>query len=192
MRTLPDKSVDLILTDPPYGINIENNFAIGGRNDKLKDETINWDNEIPSKEVFDEMVRVSKEQIIFGANYFNCFSGEHGAIIWNKLQPLPTASQCEIASYSGLKKVFLYQERWTNFVNTKLTDHPTEKPIELMRWIIDRFSKEGDTILDPFMGSGTTCVAAKSLKRNYIGIEIDKKYCEIAEQRIKAISNPLF
>jgi len=130
------------------------------------------------------MRRVSKEQVIWGANYFNCFSGEHGAIVWNKLQPLPTASQCEIASYSRTKKVYQYQERWTNYVNTKETIHPTEKPLELMRWLIENFTEEGDTILDPFAGSGTTGVAAKYLNRHFTLIEKEPKYVEIIKNRL--------
>ena len=184
LKELPDKCIDLVLTDPPYGINIEDNYAIGGRNDKLKDLTIDWDNEIPKKEVFNEMERVSKEQIIFGANYFNCFNGERGAIIWDKFQPLPTASQCEIASYSRLKKVFKYTERWTNFVNTKTSGHPTEKPVSLMEWIIANFTQENDLVLDCFLGSGTTAVACKKLNRRFIGLEISEEYCAIARQRL--------
>ena len=184
MRGFKDKQFDLVLTDPPYGINVENNYAIGGRNDKAKDETIDWDSSVPPPEYFDEMRRVSKEQVIWGANYFNCFSGEHGAIVWNKLQPLPTASQCEIASYSRTKKVYQYQERWTNYVNTKETIHPTEKPLELMRWLIENFTEEGDTILDPFAGSGTTGVAAKYLNRHFTLIEKEPKYVEIIKNRL--------
>ena len=78
----------------------------------------------------------------------------------------------------------MYQQRWTNFVNTKVTKHPTEKPVALFSWILNRFTKEGDTILDPFMGSGTTGVACVQTGRNFIGIEINKDYYDIAEKRI--------
>ena len=187
MKDWPDGCVDLVLTDPPYGINVENNHAIGGRYDKEKDLSVGWDNKIPSPEYFVEMNRISKEQIIWGANYFNCFSGENGAIVWNKIQPLPTMSQCEIASYSRTKKVYLYEERWTNYVNTKKTDHPTEKSLKLMQWLVANFSQPNDLILDPFCGSGTTCVAAKMFGRRYIGIDISSEYCEIARQRLEAV-----
>lgn len=192
MKTFPDKSFDLVLTDPPYGIEVQNNFAVGGRNDKLKDENIDWDFTPPSRAYFEEMERVSKEQIIWGANYMNCFNGENGAIVWNKLQPLPTLSQAEIASYSRTKKVYLYTERWTNFVNTKLTSHPTEKPIGLMTWLLENFSEEGDKILDPFAGSGTLGVAAHNLKRNFVLIEKDPTYAQLCRDRLSAQSNPLF
>jgi len=192
MRDWPDNCVDLVLTDPPYGINIENNYTIGGRNDKEKDLTIKWDDEIPSFEYFTEMYRVSKEQIIWGANYFNCFNGKNGAIVWNKIQPLPTASQCEIASYSRTKKVYLYEEQWTNYVNTKTTCHPTEKPIKLMQWLVTNFTGVDSLILDPFCGSGTTCVAAKMLGRRYIGIDISEKYCNISRKRLKGVRPNIF
>ena len=187
MKDWPDGCVDLVLTDPPYGIGVQNNYQIGGRNDKIKDESITWDEETPTKEIFIKIGHLSKNQIIWGANYFNCFSDKGGAIVWNKLQPLPTMSQCEIASCSGLKKVSMYQETWTNYVNTKTTSHPTEKPLNLMIWCIKKFSKPTDLILDPFCGSGTTCVAAKMLGRRFIGIDISEEYCQIARDRLRAV-----
>jgi site-specific DNA-methyltransferase (adenine-specific) len=138
LKRFDDNYFDLAIVDPPYGINVHNNYGVGNRNDKKRDAK-NWDNKIPTTEYFIELERVSKEQIIWGANYFNCFNGSRGAIIWNKLQPLPDSSQCEIASYSRLRKVGLYEQRWTNFVNTKGSEHPTEKPVELYRWLLKNY-----------------------------------------------------
>lgn len=142
MSRFPDKYFDLAIVDPPYGIDVAN-INFGARDLKNKScDNKDWDKYIPSKEYFNELKRVSKEQIIWGANYFNCFSGNNGAIIWDKLQPLPTSSQCEIASYSRLKKVFKYTQRWTNFVNTKISNHPTEKPLELYRYLLDNLQNK--------------------------------------------------
>jgi site-specific DNA-methyltransferase (adenine-specific) len=99
MRGMADNQFDLVLTDPPYGLwGKEPHGRVGGR--KLKGVRHEWDKFTPDKEYFDEMRRVSKQQIIWGANYFNCFNGG-GAIVWDKLQPLPSVSQYEIASISG-------------------------------------------------------------------------------------------
>lgn len=185
MKSFPDKSVDLVLTDPPYGIRVQHKNCAASRNDLRSNELIQWDNLPPKEETFEQIYRIGEDCIIWGANYFNCFSDSGGAIVWDKEQPLPDSSQCEIASYSRLKKVFKYTQIWTNFVNTKVSEHPTEKPIGLMKWCIQQFSQPSDLILDPFCGSGTTCVAAELLGRRWIGIEISEKYCEIARKRVK-------
>ena len=190
MRTLPP--VDVVVTDPPYGIGVQHKNCVAKRKDKRSDKKITWDEFTPGKEYFDEIFRVSKHQVIFGAIYFNCFIG--GAIVWDKLQTLPDSSQCEIASISKYNKVFKYTQRWTNFVNTKKSDHPTEKPVELMKYCVELISSPGDTILDPFMGSGTTGVACVQLGRNFIGIEKNDEYFAIAKKRIEAaqLQIPMF
>ncbi len=103
MKLLPDNSIDLVLTDPPYGINVQNRNCTASREDKRSVDKVFWDKNKPNDDVFFFMRLVSKRQIIWGANYFNCFS-EGGSIVWDKLQPLPDSSQCEIASISGYKK----------------------------------------------------------------------------------------
>jgi len=193
MKTLPDKSVDAVITDPPYGINVQNRNCAAKRKDNRSYEIIFWDVARQPQFYFDEINRISLVQIIWGANYFNCFGSNGSAIVWDKLQPLPDSSQCEIASYSNIRnrKVFKYTQRWTNFVNTKQTIHPTEKPVELMKWCIELATHEGDTIFDPFMGSGTTGVACVQTGRNFIGCEIDPQYFKIAEKRIKVAQQQL-
>jgi tRNA G10 N-methylase Trm11 len=180
--------VDAVITDPPYGISVHKNQT-GGRGDCPTGFA--WDERTPASEYFEQIKRVSRQQIVWGANYLNCFAGGGGAIVWDKLQPLPDASQCEIASCSKYKKVFKYTQRWTNFVNTKETKHPTEKPVALFEWIMDRFTKAGMTVLDPFMGSGTTGVACVNTGRNFIGVEIDAGYFKIAERRIRGPSQAI-
>lgn len=193
MHSLPDGAVDAVVTDPPYGIKVQNNYGVGNRGDKERDDTLRWDNSPLNTKQLAEIRRVGKQQIIWGANYHNCFDGG-GAIIWDKLQPLSDSSQCEIASVSGYKKVFKYTQRWTNFVNTKQTDHPTEKPLDLFVWLIEMFTIPGSTVFDPFMGSGTTGVACVRTGRRFIGCEISPEYFATAQRRIAEaqMQPPLF
>ena len=181
MACYPDNYFDLAIVDPPYGIGIGEFKPVGGRGEDSKDSK-KWDDS-PSKEYFIELKRVSNEQIVWGANYFNCFSGKMGAIIWDKLQPLEDSSQCEIASYSRLKKVGKYTQRWTNFVNTKSTNHPTEKPVALYKWLLQNYAKPGDKILDTHGGSGSICIACYDEGFDLTWTELDKDYYDAAVKR---------
>jgi len=199
MKQIPDKSIDLVLTDPPYGIEAGGLLKAGY---KHKSETMAtnrndygvsaWDVRTPTKELFEEILRVSKEQVIFGGQYFTDKLPPRGKwIIWDKKvedKYQNSFSDCELAwtSKNGATKIIRYL--WhgmiqDNMLAKDLRQHPTQKPIEVIRRIIQMF--EGDTILDPFLGSGTTAVACKQLGRKYIGIEISEKYCEIANQRLR-------
>lgn len=185
MRKLDDKCIDLIVTDPPYGLG--DRLSDGGG--KLKDTPMavlyrdtDWIDVVPSEEVFKEMFRVSKNQIICGGNYFN-LPPTRGFICWDKKQHMPTLSACEYI--------------WTSFdcpakiISCTSTDldrkHPTQKPIYLMQKLIQKFSKEGDIILDCYMGSGTTALAAKMLKRQFVGVEMEQKYVDIANDRLRVL-----
>ena len=192
MKQLPDKSIDLILTDPPYGIG-----EAKGKNKsrcklaKAKDYGISeWDDHIPNKEVFDEIFRVSKNQIIFGGNYFvENLKNSPCWIVWDKNNSGDFAD-CELAWTSFKTAVRKFKWTWNgmiqeNMKNKEVRKHPTQKPIELMRWCLENYSKEGDLVLDPFLGSGTTARACKDLKRDFIGFEISKEYCEVARDRLK-------
>jgi site-specific DNA-methyltransferase (adenine-specific) len=183
LREMPDKCIDLCIVDPPYGIGKGIFEPVGGRKGKNSDNK-KWDTNIPNTKYFEELFRISKEQIIWGANYFNCFNGNHGAIVWDKTQPLPDSSQCEIASYSRLTKVGLYRQTWTNFVNTRETDHPTEKPIALYKWLLKNYAKEGDLILDTHVGSASSLIACEDMGFDYVGYELDKEYYDNAVKRI--------
>lgn len=173
MKLIPDKSIDLVLTDPPYGIGIANNPF------RQKFEKADWDSAVPSKKYFDEIFRISKNQIIWGGNYFDlppsqCF------YVWDKVQPQDFSSaMCELAWVSRQSPAKLFRQRVVAIQKW----HPTTKPIELIGWCMT-FFPEAETILDPFLGSGTTAVAAKQLNRNFIGIEISPDYCRIAEGRL--------
>jgi len=180
MQEMPDKSVDLVLTDPPYGIGIAHNPI------RQMHEKKDWDEKPPSREYFKEIFRISKNQIIFGGNYFRlpptqCF------IIWDKEQPEDfSTGMCEMAWTSFKSPAKLFSERVTG---GEKKVHPTQKPLSLFQWIIDRYTNQGSLILDPFMGSGTTCVACKKLGRNYIGIEKEPEYIKIAEKRLEKVNN---
>ena len=173
MKELPDKSIDLILTDPPYGIGIANNPF------RQKFEKSVWDNSTPAQEYFNEIFRVSKEQVIWGGNYFNlppsqCF------YIWDKVQPQNFSSaMCEMAWVSKQSPAKLFKKRVTSYKKK----HPTQKPLDLFIWVLDMFP-DSNLILDPFIGSGTTAIACMQTNRNFIGIELEPKYVEIANKRI--------
>ena len=184
MATLPDKAFDLAIVDPPYGIGAGIFEPVGGRGELNKDDK-KWDILIPDEKYFIELRRVSCEQIIWGANYFNCFSSGHGAIVWDKIQPLPDSSQCEIASYSRLLKVGVYRQMWTNYVNTKQTKHPTEKPVKLYEWLLTNYAKPGQRILDTHLGSGSSAIACNNLGFELVGCELDKDYFDAACKRIE-------
>jgi len=181
MKQIPDKSIDLVLTDPPYGIGADKMTMGSGRHqwDKSVEE---WDNFIPDKKFFDEIMRVSKNQIIWGGNYFTEYlePSVHW-LIWDKLNPNMSFSECEMAWVKEGKRTRIFKEYSANQIKL----HPTQKPEKLMKWCVANYSLEGQTILDPFLGSGTTAVACKQLKRNFIGIEISQKYCDIANQRLR-------
>ena len=183
MASLPDKAFDLAIVDPPYGIGVPD-MNIGARSYKNAScDGKNWDKVIPTQKYFDELRRVSKEQIIWGGNYFNSFSGNHGAIIWDKVNPLPTSSRCEIASYSKHQRVAYYQQTWTNYVNSKETTHPTEKPIALYKWLLTNYAKPGDRILDTHGGSGSICIACHDLGYDLTWMELDAGYYKAAFER---------
>jgi len=191
MKSIPDKSIDLVLTDPPYGINVCKNGTVGGGNlAKVKDYgKCEWDSKIPSRDYFKEMIRISHNQIIFGGNYFlEYLTNTPCFIVWDK-NNTGNFADCELAWTSFKTATRQIKYTWNGFIqgNMKEKDyrqHPTQKPLSVMRWILEKYSENNQTILDPFMGSGTTGVACKELGRNFIGIEISEKYFKIAERRI--------
>ena len=193
MKTLEDKSVDLVLTDPPYGIG--DKLAIGGatkRNLMMELYLASpWEDIAPSKEYFDEIFRISKNQIICGGNYFD-LPPTRGFIVWDKMKFASNYSQVEYiwTSFDCISRIFKYCSNGGFVIKPEdKHEHPTQKPLALMKWILEKYSDEGMTVLDPFMGSGTTCVACKKLGRNYIGIEKEAAYVAIAEKRLEKVNN---
>ncbi len=185
LPTLAAGSVDAVITDPPYGIKI---ISAGGRGmNGWRDFRADgeWDKIRPRKEVFDLMLKLGKVVIVWGGNYFTDYlPPTQQWLIWDKGQRDFSLADGEMAwsSQDKAMRIFSYP-RAAMLKENGL--HPTQKPIALMRWCIDLSTKRGDTVLDPFMGSGTTGVACVQTGRNFIGIEINENYFKIAEKRIK-------
>jgi len=166
--------VDAVVTDPPYGIGIAANPV------RQMHPKSDWDNAPPDATTFDLIRAGSDHQIIWGGNYFG-MPASQGFLIWDKKQPENfSLAMCEMAWLSKQQPA----KMWRQSVLSYEKNHPTQKPVPLMEWCIRLLGSE--TILDPFMGSGTTGVAAVKLGRKFIGIEIEPKYFEIACNRIQA------
>lgn len=199
LKKLPDKSIDLILTDPPYGIgeSLKNNKS-RGKLAKAKDYGHkDWDKNIPSKEIFDEMFRVSKNQIIFGGNYFVKYLDNSSCwLVWNKNNGNNDFADCELAWTSFKTAVRKYDWTWNgmlqqNMKNKDIRIHPTQKPLGLFEKILLDYSKENDLILDCFGGSGTTAVACYNTNRRFICIEKDKEYYEKSIERLNEVKQQI-
>ena len=181
MRTLPDKAFDLAVVDPPYEIE---RFKHGGSViNKYGDETRKWNNKKPTKEYFEQLFRVSKKQIIWGANNFNLPTSEY-FIIWDKVNPPDFSfAQCEMA-WTNCKvpaKIFRYNSQ----KESSCRIHPTQKPVALYAWIFSRYAKPEDKILDTHLGSGSSRIAAYNAGLDFVGCEIDPDYFKAQEERFK-------
>lgn len=187
MATLPDNAFDLAIVDPPYGIGIDGQKACICKNPKHNrkhHDAKGWD-KLPPPIYFAELQRVSKNQIIWGANYFVPMldKGTKGWIVWFKGQTGLTMSDCELA-YSS----FDCPTRVVTINRCELakqhTIHPTEKPKSLYGWLLNNYAKPGDKILDTHLGSGSICLAAHDLNFEMLGIELDAGYYQAAKQRL--------
>ena len=189
LKIYGDNYFDVAIVDPPYGIgDTFIGFSSGAKKGKLErvHKEMKWDDNIPSDEYFAELKRVSKKQIIWGANYFNSFNKEGGALVWYKNRGGNTLSQCEIASVSGQKKVdYVAIQILTGFVADEERIHPTQKPVKLYRWILEKYTNENDLILDTHLGSGSIAIACHQMKRKLIGYEIDAEYYQKACKRFE-------
>lgn len=176
MKTMPDKYFDLVISDPPYGLPTKSTSGSG----KLKNRTLNradmeWD-VAPTKEYFDELFRVSKNQIIWGGNYFD-LPPCRCVVVWDKCQPWENFSQVEIAwtSFDMPAKLFRFDNRsWSKW-------HPTGKPKELYAWLLKTFAKEGDKVFDSHLGGGTSRIAAYKMGFDFYACEISKEYYDLQE-----------
>lgn len=189
LKELPDKCIDLVLTDPPYGIGRFGRVELSNRIDNTA-KINKWDKK-PTQEMFNEIFRVSKNQIIWGANNFTLPESEY-FLIWNKCQTVDNFASAELA-YTNMQipaKVFTYtihkvmQERKAQGGK----EHPTQKPIQLMEWCIklaEKFIGKNPIILDCFSGSGTTAVACHNLNRRFICIEKDYDYWKASVERLE-------
>ena len=198
---IPEKSINLALTDPPYGIGIANskNLTRGKQRGGLKNRAwgynidygeYGWDQSKASDKHIENIITVSVNQIIFGGNYYAQLLGNSSCwIVWDKDNGENDFSDCELAWTSFGTAVRKFKWRWHGMLQEYMSNkehrtHPSQKPLPLFKWILEKYSQPDNLILDPFLGSGTTAVAAKQLGRQYIGIEISQKYCDIAIQRL--------
>jgi site-specific DNA-methyltransferase (adenine-specific) len=212
MRSLPDKAFDLAVVDPPYGIGADmfnngsgaskdkriygtakrirkNRLNSGGgklRNRKLNTSDCSWDSAPPSEDYFSELFRVTKNQVIWGGNYFSLGPCRE-ILVWDKKQPWENFSQVEFTwtSFDGPAAIF----RMCNTMGGKI--HPTQKPVELYAWVYNRFAKPGDRILDTHLGSGSSRIAAYDAGLDFVGCEIDETYFKLQEQRFERHSAQL-
>lgn len=192
LKQLPDKCIELVLTDPPYGINVAKSGKVGGQNCCMATDygAKEWDSEIPHKEIFEQIFRVSKNQIIFGGNYFvEYLKNSPCWIVWDKLNT-GNFADCELAWTSFKTAVRKYEFLWNgmlqqNMQNKEKRIHPTQKPADLFGMILRDYSKEGDIVLDCFSGSGTTAIACHNLKRRFICIEKDFDYWKASCKRLE-------
>jgi len=183
MATLPDKAFDLCIVDPPYGIGAAKEKPHNGWKDWGIKE---WDNQSPSIEYFNEVIRISNNQVIWGANHFiskmpfdsSCW------IIWDKGQRDFSLADGEMAwtSFSSAMRIFTYS-RGKALQENKI--HPTQKPVQLYKWLLKNYAKEGDRILDTHLGSGSSAIAAFDGGFDFVGCEIDADYYIAARQRFE-------
>ena len=184
MKDMEDNAFDLAIVDPPYGMGNKTTSGGGGKNTQAKKwDDHEWDNEIPTDEYFIELKRVSKNQIIWGGNYFPFLWDKscRGLITWDKMVYIPTMSQIEYAWYS-LDKLPQLVKINNNDSNRQ---HPTQKPIKLYEWLLMNYAKEGDKILDTHLGSGSHALACWNLNFDLTAYELDPDYFEATAKRIE-------
>ena len=205
MRQFPDKHFQLSIVDPPYGIGVGSVGKMTSVSNKEYSKK-NWDNAVPNASYFSELRRVSINQIIWGANFFDGVGLNGGAIVWNKLgkdigrrNPMPNLSDCEIA-YCSMRtnvKMFSYTQIGNVYGNDYQIDwnqdriHPTQKPIALYKWLLSNYAKPGDKILDTHLGSGSSRIAAYDLGFDFYATELDKDYFDAQEKRFQNFKSQL-
>lgn len=186
-------AVDAVVTDPPYGIKQDKGFGGFGPPIARRQYDGDWDQSRPHPEVFRLIGEAANDQIIWGGNYFTDLLPVSGKWLWwDKCQTMPSFGDGELAwtSLSGVAPKKLVYSNNGLMAKEKDRVHPTQKPVEVMRWCLS-FLPRAQTILDPFMGSGTTLVACQKLGRHGIGIEIDPDYFDIACKRVEeAVRQP--
>jgi site-specific DNA-methyltransferase (adenine-specific) len=185
MSRYPDKYFDLAIVDPPYGIDVDNRTDQGKkRSNKSAShskeyENKGWDKSIPNDEYFNELFRVSKNQIIWGANFFGLMGGY---IYWNKdTSDGFSNGDGELAYCSGIKSVREVKIRWNGMLQYDMRNkenriHPTQKPIPLYKWCLQNYAKEGDKILDTHLGSQSSRIASHEMGFDFVGCELDPDY----------------
>lgn len=194
MKNIPDKFFNLAIVDPQYGIGEDGKSNHSrGKLAKAKQYTPkHWDNEPMSPQYFKELFRVSKNQIIWGANHFITRINKDSPcwIVWDKDNGASDFADCELAFTSFPNAVRKFKYRWNgmlqeNMKNKEIRIHPTQKPVDLYAYLLKTFAKEGDKIFDNHLGSGSSRIAAYKLGFDFYGCEIDKEYFASANERFK-------
>ena len=199
MAKMADKQFDLVIVDPPYGIGAGKGTEIylkktdkwnTGRTKNEKTIYGDWDSSIPKSEYFKEIRRVSKNRIIWGGNYFmNNMATETGVIVWDKKNGDSFFADGEIAIHSFNNKLRIFRYLSCGFMgshkNRATRIHPTQKPVQLYKWLLQNYAKDGDKILDTHLGSGSIAIACWDLGFNLTGYEIDKEYYDNAVLRLE-------
>lgn len=191
MRTLPDKAFDLAIVDPPYGIGIVQQLEKHVKSDTSMMKLCkgiaggHWDNAIPEGAYFDELRRVSKNQIIWGGNYFLDYLGSTRCFcVWDKMNGTNPMADAELAwtSFSGSVRMFRMHHFSAGYDEKQ---HPTQKPVKLYEWLLANYAKKGDKILDTHLGSGSSAIAAHYGGFDFVGCELDTDYFNAAKQRFE-------
>lgn len=199
LAEMADAAVDVAITDPPYGIGADRLQAARA---KLKATRswwpsrdyggTRWDSAAPDRKTFDELRRVSRHQVIFGGQYFaDRLPVSRSWIVWDKDNGRSTYADCELAWTSFDRPVRKLRWRWHGMLQEKGQPrerriHPTQKPLGLMLWVIEHYTRPGDLVLDPFLGSGATAIACLRLGRRFVGVEREEAYFRAAVRRIRA------
>ena len=192
MAQFPDNYFELAVVDPPYGIGEDGGDKQRGTKtipSKIYTKK-NWDSSAPTKDYFIELIRVSKNVIIWGGNHFieNIPNANSSCwIVWNKLNTGDFAD-CELAYTTFKSAVRKFDFRWNgmlqgNMKNKEIRIHPTQKPVALYKWILTKYAKQGDKILDTHVGSGSSRIAAHDYGFDFTGYELDKEYFDLQEKR---------
>lgn len=182
---------DLAIVDPPYGNDTDVlGIANGNTHAAQRKDYKEYDNKAPDKAYFDELFRVSKEQIVWGGNFFGL---EGGYICWNKNGTV--FGQGELAYCSMQNSVSIYEFTWNGMLQGDMSNkeervHPQQKPVALYRWLLTKYANPGDTILDTHLGSGSSAIAACQKKHDFVGIECDKEYFDDMLHRYKKNTDP--
>ena len=197
LKRTPNNFYDISICDPPYGIDADKKNSKKELKTK-KSATLSkdygsqeWDSDVPTIEYFNELKRVSKKQIIWGVNYYpysELFVG--GRLFWDKGVTMPTYSKGELAYLSWLNSIDVVKIDWHGMIqhdmkNKEIRIHPTQKPVALYKWILDKYAKEGDKILDTHGGSCSLAIACHDYGYELTACELDKEYYDKAIQRIK-------
>ena len=203
MKQYPDKFFDLAIVDPIYG-----DVTQGGwyKNPSCADKLAKagnysvsiWSQEKTPKAYFDELMRVSKNQIIWGGNYFQeeINKNSQGWIVWDKQNGDNNFADCELAWTSFNRATRMFTFRWAGMLQGNMKDkefriHPTQKPVALYTWILNNFAKKGNKILDTHVGSASSLIACHKLGFDYVGFELDTEYYKYSSQRLENTKNQI-